>query len=267
MKVLLMTGSHPRHLYLALVLKQAGSLDGLIIEERGGLIPSPPSGLSEQDHQNYLRHFTGRARAEKDYFGENDSKGFPDVPVSKVTHSELNSDQVRAWIKQLDCQVVLTYGVHKIENRLLEDFPKYAWNIHGGLSPWYKGCITLFWPFYFLQPNWAGMTVHYLSARLDGGDIIHHSVPELAYGDGIHDVAAKAVIQVAEDLVKILAQLKGGKDFPGQKQRSNGKLFVGKDWRPQHLRLIYNTFNDDLVDHYLDGRLGQSEPPLIKAIK
>lgn len=77
------------------------------------------------------------------------------------------------------------------------------------------------------------------------------NIPELAYGDGIHDVAAKAVIQAAEDLVKILAQLKGGKDFPGQKQRSNGKLFVGKDWRPQHPRLIYNTFNDDLVDTIL----------------
>lgn len=99
-------------------------------------------------------------------------------------------------IQQLQEQqpdVVLTYGVNKIDDHVIDMLPDYAWNIHGGLSPWYRGNITLFWPFYMLRPNWAGMTIHRLTSKLDGGDIVHHSVPKLEYGDGIHDVACKAV--------------------------------------------------------------------------
>ncbi|BDG45790.1 MULTISPECIES: formyltransferase family protein [Parageobacillus] len=87
----------------------------------------------------------------------------------------------------------MTYGVNKIDDHVIDMLPDYAWNIHGGLSPWYRGNITLFWPFYMLRPNWAGMTIHRLTSKLDGGDIVHHSVPKLEYGDGIHDVACKAV--------------------------------------------------------------------------
>jgi hypothetical protein len=32
------------------------------------------------------------------------------------------------------------------------------WNIHGGLSPWYRGAITHFWPSYMLEPQLTGMS-------------------------------------------------------------------------------------------------------------
>src|SRR5690606_20697683 len=124
------------------------------------------------------------------------------------------------------------------------------WNIHGGLSPWFRGSITMSWPFYMLRPNWTGMTLHYLSPKLDGGDIVHHSVPTLEYGDGIHDVACKAVRQMAEDLTRILELHAVGQPLPKEPQRTAGKLFLASDWTPQTLRLIYQTFNNDIVDAY-----------------
>ncbi|MED1420448.1 hypothetical protein [Bacillus smithii] len=111
------------------------------------------------------------------------------------------------------------------------------------------------------------MTIHRLTSKLDGGDIIHHSVPKLEYGDGIHDVACKAVKKAAHDLVEILKRLKNGKVPSYVPQKSNGKLFVGTDWTPQHLRLIYQTFNNDIVDYYLDGKLTHVEPKLVNALK
>ena len=116
-----------------------------------------------------------------------------------------------------------------------------------------------------MQPNWAGMTIHQLTAKLDGGPVIHHSTPELVRGDGIHDVASRAVMQVADDLIRILEMIESGTAIAPQTQKSSGKLFVGEDWQPQHLRLIYNTFDNDIVDRYLDGEFGHRQPPLIKA--
>ena len=152
-----------------------------------------------------------------------------------------------------------------MDEKVVSNLPKNSFNIHGGLSPWYRGNITLFWPFYFLKPNWAGMTIHKLTDKIDGGDILHHSIPELCRGDGIHDVACKAVIKVSEDLLTILSILNEGKELQLVEQKSFGKLFNSLDWKPQHLRLIYNTFDNDIVDRFLDGELGYDEPNLIKA--
>lgn len=115
-----------------------------------------------------------------------------------------------------------------------------------------------------LQPNWAGMTIHKLSEKLDGGDILHHSVPVLEYGDGIHDVANKAVKQAAEDLCYIINHIEIDK-LNYVPQKSAGKLFLSSDWKPEHLRVIYGLFNNDIVDRYLDGDLPKIEPPLVKA--
>ncbi|MCP1357548.1 formyltransferase family protein [Aneurinibacillus migulanus] len=267
LRVVLLTGSHPRHLHVARTLYDAGLLTAVMVEERENFTPDPPPGLLHIDQENFIRHFHDRDEAERRFFGEEKLKELPsDLPVLKVSLAELNSDKVKEWVLSHQPDHVLTYGVHKISDELLSSFPKYSWNIHGGLSPWYRGNITLFWPFYMLRPNWAGMTIHYLTAQLDGGAIVHHSVPELHRGDGVHDVACRAVMQVADDIVQILQQRAEGREFPGTPQKSSGKLFVGTDWHPQHLRVVYNLYNNDIVDRYLDGEISSPPPPLVTVL-
>ncbi|KHL94003.1 methionyl-tRNA formyltransferase [Paenibacillus sp. IHB B 3415] len=263
MKVLLMTGSHPRHRHIAKCLKDAGLLSALVIEQREEFIPPPPSGLLEEDRLLFIRHFVEREQAEHRAFNTEQIKW--DIPVFNTTPSELNSTEVGRWVVSQKPDVVITYGVHKINQELLDKFPAHSWNIHGGLSPWYRGNITLFWPFYFLKPNWSGMTIHRLTSKLDGGGIIHHSVPELNFGEGIHDVASNAVKQVSEDIVAILKKLSYGETIIEVPQKSSGKLFTSNDWEAHHLRIIYKLFNNDIVDHYLRGELGKTEPPLVRA--
>lgn len=266
MKVVLLTGNHPRHLYVAGRLLEAGFLQGLVVEKRSAFVPSPPAGLPETDAANFVRHFADRERSELRFFGMADETRFADIPVLHTTPQALNGDEVRAWIKREAPDVALTYGVHIIRRELLELLPPVKWNIHGGLSPWYRGNTTLFWPFYFLQPNWAGMTVHELTGRLDGGDVVHHAVPELVRGDGIHDTACRAVMQAAEDLIPILGALQRGEPVETVPQKSSGKLFTSADWKPHHLRLIYNHFNNDIVDRFLDGEFGRQDPPLVRSV-
>lgn len=39
--------------------------------------------------------------------------------------------------------------------------------------------------------------------------------------------------------------------------------FFCRDWTPQTLRVIYELFDDKIVDMYLDGELEKSEPNLV----
>lgn len=263
MKILLFTGSHPRHKYLANRLFEHQVVSGHVIEKRGEFVPEPPTYLDELDRQNFIRHFADRDQAELSHFPI-EKETLNTVPTLNVSKNDLNNIETIKWVKSQQFDLAISYGVHKLSDELLEALGGNAWNIHGGLSPWYKGNTTLFWPFYMLRPNWAGMTIHRLSSRLDAGEIVHHSVPQLAYGDGLHDVACKAVIQVANDLTKIITTLKL-EEINYTPQKGNGKLWVGTDWQPQHLRFVYNTYNNDIVDQFLDGKMIKIDPPIISA--
>lgn len=265
MKILLLTGSHPRHLYLVNKLAKLGIVAAQVIEKRGAFIPQTPANLEQVDRENFIRHFAERDEAEHRHFQCNDTINF-DIPTLEVSKSTLNSEKTIDWVKAQSFDLAISYGVHMLSKELLEVMPEHSWNIHGGLSPWYKGNTTLFWPFFMLRPNWAGMTIHRLSTRLDAGDIVHHAVPLLAYGDGLHDVACKAVVQVTKDLVQILQKIPL-EEIQYLPQKGNGKLWIGTDWMPQHLRLVYNVYQNDIVDQYLDGKLPKIDPPIISAFR
>jgi hypothetical protein len=120
----------------------------------------------------------------------------------------------------------------------------------------------LFWPFYFLQPQFAGATFHQILPEADAGEILHQTVPALSSGDGIHDVGAKTVIEARKDFGKLLkGYAKCGWIF--EKQKSSGRLFLMRDFQAAHLRTIYNTYDNDIVDCYLTGQLEGRKPSLV----
>ena len=44
---------------------------------------------------------------------------------------------------------------------------------------------------------------------------------------------------------------------------SNLSKFLKKDYRPEHLRIDYNLFKDDIVKHYLQNKLYKSKPKIV----
>ena len=261
MKLLWIGGSHPRHLYYINRVCSEYPLSGAIIELRENLMPQPPKGLEGIDRQNFIRHFTNREQAEAKYFGE---QPFPECDIHKVDHSALNSEESISFLRSVNPDLVLVFGSGMVRDPLFSALPAHAVNLHLGLSPRYRGAATLFWPFYFLEPAFAGSTFHYIVHEPDAGEIIHQSVPQLDAKDQIHDVACKTVIQSAEDALTLLRLFdkKGG--WVTRKQKSTGKNFLARDFMPQHLRMIYNVYQDDIVAQYLAGRMPQRAPNLYR---
>jgi|GEM_PF-6474370 len=55
------------------------------------------------------------------------------VSVRNVSIDQLNSQETIDWLKFLNADLLISYGVHKLSQELLAQAP-HAWNIHGGLS-------------------------------------------------------------------------------------------------------------------------------------
>ena len=261
MKILWIGGNHPRHLYYFNRINRVFPLSAGIAECRESMIPKPPEHLQELDRLNFIRHFKNRDEAEERYFGSQD---VPDCPVFEVNEDNLNSEKSVEFVKKVKPDVVLIFGCGLIKDPLYSELPNNSINLHLGVSPRYRGAATLFWPFYFMEPCYAGTTFHYIISEPDAGDIVHQVVPELDPEDGIHDVACKAVIQSAEDAVKLIEILDTEKKWKRYRQKGTGKNFLNSDFKAEHLRVIYNVFDDDMVKQYLEGRLQSKKPKLVR---
>lgn len=261
MSVVFVCGSHPRHAYVARALSRTGLLAGIVREKREDFIPEPPSELDDDLRELFIHHFKERDRVEAKVFGD---AQWPNVLIQEVERTELNADSTIKFLKDLKPQLIISYGCHKLTDDFISQASKDAWNIHGGLSPQYKGAITHFWPSFMLEPQMTGMTVHKLTQDLDAGDVVHQCVAPLVKGDQLHRLAARAVEEIAKELPTLIDRLMSGVEIRTKKHNTSGKLWSSKDWSPHHLNLIYKFYEDKIVDYYLAGNFKQKEPEVFR---
>ena len=262
MKITFVMGSHPRHYHIAKKIFEAGFLSRILIETRENMLPIRPSDLSQNIAELYDEHFVGRERAEQRHFG---SPTKLQVETKVIEKNELNSTEVIDYINEANTDLILSYGVHKFTNETLGTLnAKYKWNIHGGLSPWYRGVLTHFWPTYMLEPQMIGMTIHELTEAIDGGDVVHQVAAELIRGDGIHDTACRAVLALGEEISKLLKIVSEGGYRGSMKHKTSGRIWRAIDWRPEHLKQIYTLYDNKIVDRYIDGEFANSKPNLYR---
>lgn len=267
MTIIAITGDHPRHAYIVGRLAEAGLLAGWIIERRKAFVPTPPADCTGRLRELFVHHFDKRAQAEHRFFGEATDPALLGAPTLNVTPETLNQDATGEFIRRISPRLVLSYGCHKLSDHTRAASDATFWNIHGGLSPRYRGVATLFWPSYFLEPQCTGITLHQTTAELDGGGIIHQSTASMVRGDGLHDLSSRAVSEFGKELPQVLKKALGDEVLPsGPLQRNSGKLWLDADWRPEHLELIYDFYGDRIVDLVLDGRIRGHIPELVRMI-
>lgn len=268
MKLILFSGDHPRHLFVNKeVLKYFDDIL-VIVMQREKLLPTAPSNLSQHDKKLFEMHFKNRKYVEFAVFGDlNAREVFKNYNTIFITPEELNSKLIAERVKNFNADFCFIFGADLILDPVIDELPTDKINLHLGLSPWYKGGATLFWPFYHLEPQYCGSTFHQITKQADAGDIIHQCVPDLLSGDTIHDVAARSVVKARDELNDIFSYWKKFKKFDGICQKTTGRNWRKVDFHASKLRVIYDLYKDKIVDKYLSGSLGSRKPKLISCIK
>jgi len=263
MSIALITGDHPRHRYFAAQMVTSGLVSLWICERREAFIRPAPSDLDDQLSALFNQHFADRAESERRFFGDTQ----PDVARVDTTPQTLNDTPTISALKAAAPKLVLSYGCHKLSEGLMRAVGGRFWNTHGGLSPDYKGTVTLFWPSYMLEPQMTGITLHETTPQLDGGGIIHQIAAPMVRGDGIHDIGNRAVKAYADELPGLIAALDMDHLPDGIAQNAHGRLWRDQSWRTEHLRLIYETYDNRMADAVLDGQITGRMPQLKSVLK
>ena len=172
-KLLIISGTHNRHLHISLNLKKKFRENFTLFVKREDPFPEAPLHLNKKDYLNYAHHFNQRNKLEKKFFGSLEKYITNSINQRIISKAEVNSNITRNFILDYAPDFCLVFGSCLLNKNILSVLPYYTFNLHLGLSPRYRGSATLFWPFYFLEPQFAGCTIHKIDNYIDSGNIYH----------------------------------------------------------------------------------------------
>lgn len=250
MKAVLLTSNSIRHKFVANTL--AKNLDDLLVIsecKQGDFIEPSTTGQSDV----LRKHFQQRYETEKIFFPGNDEFKAKTVPI---LYGELSSPYIYDVIKKFSPDIAFVFGSSIIKKPLLFLLPVgSSINLHLGLSPYYKGSGTNFWPFVNEELEYVGSTLLHIDAEIDTGDIIAHVRPKIEIGDNVHTIGCKVIKDSAACLINILKIVSKGKKLNRVKQWqiSNERYYRTKDFNEEVLKNYQQKLENGLIQKYISG--------------
>jgi hypothetical protein len=238
LKLMILCGRSARHLHVANALCRAGEAVA-IVQETGGEW-SLKKTLKKLRPDNLLRKVWRWLRDRRRYAGNPEAKFFFPHGEARLDRPELvrevphiNHPEVVKLARELQPDLICVFGTSLIRGELLQEGRLGIINLHGGLSPEYRGADCTFWALYNGEPEKVGCTLHYIDAGIDTGRLIAHISPEVREGDGELKLFWRAVQDSAEVYAEAVARLAQGEQL-GLVQPGKGRLYQVRDRGLRH---------------------------------
>lgn len=164
------------------------------------------------------------------------------IPHRVITKS--NDPEYVQHIKDLNIDLIISYSAPQIIKEELLNTPKYGViNVHGSLLPDFRGCLPAFWYLYCDEKK-GGATVHYMSAKIDDGDIIEQGEVDLSDCRTMFQEMKKTKTLGGELMVKAIQEITDGTVNVRKNDTTKGRYFTwptveqAKEFRKKGKKLI-----------------------------
>ena len=254
MRLGILTSHDVRHRYLVNALRSRCEVAAVCYQDTG-YVPADTAADStdEATAAAVQHHFDERRRQERIYFGH-DAEPVTDSPtcgVRVVDRRTLNTPETLTFLRRRQVEAVVVYGTGMIKPPLIEPFAGRMINMHLGLSPYYRGTATNFYPLLNDEPEYVGATIHLIDPGIDTGPIVHHARPEIVADDMPHTAGCKAIQAGLNKLIQTVNELAAGtlQSVP-QWNPPNPKLYLRKDYHPSQVVRLYKMIEAGLFPNY-----------------
>ena len=254
MNIALLTSSHIRHKYIATKIAESLNVVLVVSEEKNAAI-TDTTLYNEEDRELINTHFEDRSSSEKHFFG--DYSAFPNsAELISVLYKEVNSKVVQEALVKHKIDVILLFGSSIIKDDLLVKYPERIINLHLGLSPYYKGSGTNFFPIVNNEFECIGATFHLASSKVDAGNLLHQiRVKGINENDTIYSLGNKVIKEAGEIYPKIVMKYLMDEITPkSQKSDVRGNVYKVKDFTPQSIRNAKTVIQKGGLKYYLDNK-------------
>lgn len=256
MRLGILTSVETRHRYYANRLRAALPVVAVVYEH----VEFKPAevettDLTVEDRRIVADHFSERARLEEIFFG-NLSEWITERGDCRVRHVEpveLNSDCTLRFLEAADVDTVAVLGTDLVRPPLLGRWPGRMLNLHLGLSPYYRGTATNFYPLLNEEPEYVGATIHLLDAGVDAGPILKHVRPTIETDDTPHTIGCKAIAAGVEAMIVALQGMDDGRRTAvPQWEAPSARLYLRRDYDPRQVVELHRKVEAGLIRKYVD---------------
>jgi phosphoribosylglycinamide formyltransferase-1 len=265
-KIVILTGSERRHVFFRQFVALSHDIH-VIRTYCEGEERSLRAMLDKEETITDLRkhHLLAREQAEEDFFRlfvEN----VPDHsnPIS-LPKGAINSDKYTQAIVDSKPDLLIAYGCSLIREPLLGAFKGRFLNVHLGLSPYYRGGGTNYWPLVNEEPEYVGATFMHIDAGIDTGEIIHQIRAKYSWGDTPSQVGNRLIVEMSHVYRDIIVNFDKLQKTPQIPKPLTEKIYKRKDYTEESVAILYRNFRNGLVERYLaQERERCAKVPIIK---
>lgn len=251
-RVVVLTGSERRHDFMRMVIAAANGIN-VVRSYCESTTGSALAQAYESGSQIRIDHLERRANVEADFF-DAFVRHAPDgsAPV-EIPRGDINDREYYEEITDLDPDLLVAYGCSIVEDPLLSAYEGRFCNLHLGLSPYYRGTGTNFWPLVNGEPEYVGATFMHIDAGVDTGDPIHQLRARVHEGDGPHQIGNRLIADAAAvytDIIRQFGELPDV-DHPADITDEEANYYRSSDYSKAATTQLYENFEAGLVDDYL----------------
>ena len=256
MKIGILTSIETRHRYFVQALRRQVNVVAVAYEETGySPATVDTADLTADEAHIVADHFAERSRQEEIFFGHDGEFVTADrhCAVRHLPPGTLNAPETLSFLESAAVDTVVVYGTNLIKPPLLDGWPGRMINMHLGLSPYYRGTATNFYPLLNEEPEYVGATIHLLAAGIDTGAILRHARPEIVADDMPHTIGCKAILAGIMAMITVLKDLEGGVLHPvPQWKVERPRLYLRKDYHPRQVVELYRKIDAGLISRYAE---------------
>ena len=203
MKITVFTSNQVRH--VSLIEDLASIADEVFaVQECNTLFPGKTEDFYRKS--DVMKNYFSRViQAERTVFGE--SRFSPaNVKSISMKMGDLRDIDLDNLKDALCSDIYVVSGSSFIKSPLIDVLvEKGAYNLHVGVSPYYRGSACNFWACYDGRHDYVGATIHMLTRGLDSGPMLFHTFPELQDEDGPFEFTMRSVKAAYQGFVHALA--------------------------------------------------------------
>ena len=246
MSICILTSDNHRHRFFCREIARNLKVNIIISEQK---LFKPSSHASKAEEKEIItHHFNAREESERRFFSD---AGFPDVPLLQVSPKEINTEKVLNTIKKAGVKLIIVYGCGIIGPKLINEYSYTLINMHLGLSPFYKGSGTNFWPIVNNEPQFCGATIHFIDQGIDTGSIISRVRAMAAPSDSIHSFGNKIIQSGTRHLINLLSENDVSGLWKSSFQQSTGGVtYYRRDFDAKAIAKANQNIKNGLFKNY-----------------
>lgn len=205
----------------------------------------------EDKHQQQAEHAKARDLSEQEFFASFVKENLAGAGYQVVPTGYINTPECYQEIVGLAPDLILSYGCSIVKDPLLSHYAGRFINVHLGLSPYYRGAGTNFWPLVRGEPEFVGATFMHIDHGIDTGEIIHQIRAKVEPGDDAHRIGNRLILDMTRTMGQLVRCFDQLAPVTAPELLRPEIVCRKKDFSPQAVEQLTVNFAQGMVETYL----------------